>query len=160
MILLEFVTVKRKMRNGSGRVVQAGSTIWHKRMAERSGLMFQYKQTNKKTGITYLFEQESYWDSDRKQSRCRRTCLGKYNEKGELIPVGKRGRPSKTTEEKRAPSSDLTKLTSELEASKKTIRELERTIQRMQKEAEAFQKEKEARNLEIKRIIQSLQKLL
>ncbi len=122
--------------------------------------MFQYKQTNKKTGITYLFEQESYWDPNLKQSRSRRKCLGKYNEKGELIPTGKRGRPPKsTTKEQRTPSSDLEKLTHELNISQQHIKELEKTIQKMKKDAEQIQKDKEVRSREIEKIIQSLQKL-
>ena len=77
-----------------------------------------------------------------------------------MIPTGKRGRPPKsTTKEQRTPSSDLEKLTHELNISQQHIKELEKTIQKMKKDAEQIQKDKEVRSREIEKIIQSLQKL-
>ena len=121
--------------------------------------MFQYKQTNKKTGITYLFEQESYWVPDLKQSRSRRRCLGKYNENGELVTTGKRGRTPKNAKEQASSSSDLAKLTRQLEDSQLKIKELEQTIKELQMSVSSNQKAEEMRSREIHKIIQSLQKL-
>jgi len=51
-------------------------------------------QTNKKTGITYAYESISYWDKDKKQSRARRTCIGKVDpETRQIIPTRTRKAP-------------------------------------------------------------------
>jgi len=51
-------------------------------------------QTNKKTGIRYVYESISYWDKDKKQSRAKRTCIGRIDpETGEVIPTRKRNMP-------------------------------------------------------------------
>lgn len=118
--------------------------------------MFQYKQTNKKTGITYLYQQESYWVPELHQSRSRRVCLGKYTESGELVPTGKRGRKPKVPHEPVEPSSELEKLTCELKSSQQKVKELELTIQELQRNAE---RERKVRSQELQKVIQSLQKL-
>ena len=33
-------------------------------------------QTNKKTGITYAYLNEPYWDKEKQQSRAKRTLIG------------------------------------------------------------------------------------
>ena len=41
---------------------------------------------NKKNGITYLYESESYWDKEKGQPRNKRVCIGKVDlESGETI---------------------------------------------------------------------------
>ncbi|MBQ9155998.1 MAG: hypothetical protein IJ137_04390 [Eubacterium sp.] len=50
------------------------------------------KSTNKKTGITYVYESESYWDKEKKQPRNRRKLIGKLDEAGNIVPTGKKGR--------------------------------------------------------------------
>ena len=51
---------------------------------------------DKKTGATYVYSVESYWDKEKKQSRNRQTCLGKLDEKtGEVIPSGRKKRAPK-----------------------------------------------------------------
>ncbi|MDD4297853.1 MAG: IS1634 family transposase [Ruminiclostridium sp.] len=45
-------------------------------------------QTNKKTGITYAYQNESYWDKEKQQSRAKRKLLGKVDPiSGEIIPT-------------------------------------------------------------------------
>ena len=45
-------------------------------------------QSNKKTGITYAYENKAYWDKTKKQSRSRRKLIGKLDpETGEVIPT-------------------------------------------------------------------------
>lgn len=39
--------------------------------------MSQVKVTNKKSGITYVYESESYWDKEKKQPRNKRKLIGK-----------------------------------------------------------------------------------
>jgi len=68
------------------------------------GLVFQ---TNKRTGITYAYENEAYWDKDKKQSRARRKLIGKVDPKTEeIIPTRrykKRSEPMETTPAKPGP---------------------------------------------------------
>jgi transposase len=44
--------------------------------------------TNKKTGITYAYENKAYWDKEKKQSRSKRKLIGKVDpETGEIVPT-------------------------------------------------------------------------
>ena len=52
------------------------------------------KQTDKRSGITYAYETTYYWDKEKKQSRAKRTCIGKVDPvTGEIVPT--RGRAKK-----------------------------------------------------------------
>ncbi len=54
------------------------------------------KKLNKQTGVTYVYESESYWDKEKKQPRSRRKLIGKIDEEtGEVVPTGGRGRSKK-----------------------------------------------------------------
>lgn len=45
-------------------------------------------QTNKKTGITYAYENEPYWDKEKQQSRAKRKLIGKVDPvTGEIVPT-------------------------------------------------------------------------
>ena len=45
-------------------------------------------QTNQKTGITYAYQSEAYWDKEKQQSRAKRKLLGKIDPvSGEIIPT-------------------------------------------------------------------------
>lgn len=49
------------------------------------------KKLNKQTGVTYVYESESYWDKEKKQPRSRRKLIGKIDEQtGEIVPTGGR----------------------------------------------------------------------
>ena len=51
------------------------------------------KHTDKRSGVTYVYESESYWDKEKKQPRSKRTLIGKVDEEtGEIIPTGKSGK--------------------------------------------------------------------
>ena len=51
-------------------------------------------QTDKRTGITYAYETQYYWDKEKQQSRAKRICVGKVDPaSGEIIPT--RGRAKK-----------------------------------------------------------------
>ena len=55
-------------------------------------------QTNKKTGITYVIESESYWDKEKQQPRSHRTIIGKINpDTGEIVPTKKYNRVKKSS---------------------------------------------------------------
>lgn len=50
-------------------------------------------QTDKRTGITYAYENKAYWDKEKKQSRSKRTLIGKVDPKtGEIVPTDGRCR--------------------------------------------------------------------
>ncbi len=54
------------------------------------------KKFNKQTGVTYVYESESYWDKEKKQPRSRRKLIGKIDEEtGEIVPTGGRGNHKK-----------------------------------------------------------------
>lgn len=51
-------------------------------------------QRNKKSGVVYAYENRSYWDPEKKQSRANRTLLGKVDPlTGDIVPT--RGRKAK-----------------------------------------------------------------
>ncbi len=55
------------------------------------------KLKDKRTGTTYVYESESYWDKEKKQPRNKRTLIGKIDEEtGEIVPTNGRGRKRKS----------------------------------------------------------------
>lgn len=58
--------------------------------------MAQIHHYDKRVGITYVYDSESYYDPEKKQSRSKRKLIGKIDpDTGEMIPTGRRGRLSK-----------------------------------------------------------------
>jgi transposase len=50
-------------------------------------------QADKRSGITYAYQSVSYWDKEKKQSRARRTLIGRVDtETGEIVPTDGRNR--------------------------------------------------------------------
>ncbi len=48
-------------------------------------------QTDKRTGITYVYESVSFWDKDKQQSRAKRKLIGKLDsDTGEMVPTRKK----------------------------------------------------------------------
>ena len=55
--------------------------------------MAKITQPDKRTGITYAYETEYYWDKEKKQSRAKRVCIGKVDPvTGEIVPTRGRAR--------------------------------------------------------------------
>ena len=55
-------------------------------------------QTDKRTGIKYAYENQSFWDKELKRSRAKRKLIGRVDpETGEIVPTDGRGK-------KRSPS--------------------------------------------------------
>lgn len=51
------------------------------------------KQLDKRSGITYAYESKSFWDKEKKQSRCTRTLIGRVDpSSGEILPTDQRNR--------------------------------------------------------------------
>ena len=85
------------------------------------------KLKDKRTGITYVYESESYWDKEKKQPRSHRKLIGKIDpETNEIIPTGPRGRKKGTgTEpEKSNDHHQGSELVAMLEDKNRQIREL------------------------------------
>ena len=76
------------------------------------------KHTDKRTGVTYVYESASYWDKEKKQPRSKRTLVGKLDEiTGEIIPTGKSGRKKEIANtEESTPITDQIKLLVEKDA--------------------------------------------
>lgn len=64
-------------------------------------------QKDKRSGITYAYESKARWDKEKKQSRAKRTLIGRVDEEtGEIVPTD--GRVRKARE--RAQEPDYKKL--------------------------------------------------
>jgi hypothetical protein len=61
-------------------------------------------QNDKRSGITYAYESISYWDKEKKQSRCRRKLIGRVDKEGNIIPTDGRGHRRKHLSKKRITS--------------------------------------------------------
>ena len=74
------------------------------------------KSKNKKTGITYVYESESYWDKEKKQPRSKRTLIGKIDEAtGEIIPTGKSGKKKEAASSSQKPGMPPEAITDQVE---------------------------------------------
>lgn len=50
-------------------------------------------QKDKRTGVTYVYENQSFWDKELKRSRSKRKLIGRLNEEtGEVVPTDGRCR--------------------------------------------------------------------
>ena len=98
-------------------------------------------QTNKKTGITYVIESESYWDKEKQQPRSHRTIIGKIDpDTGEIVPTKKYNREKKSSspsDSQRASAQTVAPAGMNLDASER-IAELERQISELRTEKEAL----------------------
>lgn len=70
------------------------------------------KSKDNRTGITYVYESESYWDKEKKQPRAHRKLIGKIDpDTGEIVPTEGRGRKpgSRKKEASPAPADEAEK---------------------------------------------------
>ena len=62
------------------------------------------KQKDTRSGITYIYESQSYWDKERKQSRSKRRLIGRLDEEtGEVVATDGRGRKGQPLGETQIP---------------------------------------------------------
>jgi hypothetical protein len=53
-------------------------------------------QTDKRSGLTYAYENKAYWDKEKKQSRAKRELIGRVDpETGEIVPTDGRNKKTK-----------------------------------------------------------------
>lgn len=82
-------------------------------------------QKDKRSGITYAYESKAYWDKEKKQSRAKRTLIGRVDDAtGEIVPTD--GRMRKARE--RAAEPDYKEL---YERALERIAELEAEVARL-----------------------------
>jgi len=106
------------------------------------------KRKDKRTGITYVYESESYWDKEKQQPRSNRKLIGKLDEQtGEIVQTDGRGK--KRTEKKKAISED-TALCDEL---KQKIKEKDIVIHQLTSQNKALEKERVSVLKEISNIL-------
>ncbi len=98
------------------------------------------KCRNKKTGITYVYESESYWDKEKKQPRARRKLIGKIDEEtGEIVPTDGRGRKRKTQKaESDVPQEDLSDCKVQMEQKDAKISELTEENRKLKEEMDTI----------------------
>ncbi len=72
-----------------------------------AAIVFQY---DKRSGLTYAYESISYWDKEKKQSRARRTLVGRVDkDTGEIVPTDGRGRKKKNNDNSNAFCKDVSR---------------------------------------------------
>lgn len=98
------------------------------------------KHTDKRTGVTYVYESESYWDKEKKQPRSKRTLVGKLDETtGEIIPTGKSGRKKTIPKKAVVITEESTPITDQINL----LTEKNEIIRSLKAENAALKKEKQ-----------------
>ena len=113
------------------------------------------KQYHKDTGITYVYESESYWDKEKKQPRSRRKLIGKLDdETGEIIPTGRKNRNQKERSgPEPTPSTETAGNTAML---RQDLREMEKEIDRLKARSRAL----EAENKVLRDTLETIRELI
>lgn len=110
--------------------------------------MSYVRHKDKRTGITYVYESESYWDKEKQQPRARRTLIGKIDEAtGEIVPTDGRGRKRKPQAKGTAapaPVMPVPDVPGEPSGIQDVIREKDALIQKLTLENEELRNEKAA----------------
>ncbi|MCR5789200.1 MAG: hypothetical protein K6G83_04855 [Lachnospiraceae bacterium] len=91
------------------------------------------KQTNKKTGVTYVYDSHSYWDKEKKQHRSDRKLIGKIDpETGEIVPTRKKKEVVGTDKESSARiktlEANIAKKDEELQSLRDKVSNLQREL--------------------------------
>lgn len=90
------------------------------------------KQTNKKTGVIYVYDSHSYWDKEKKQHRSDRKLIGKIDpETGEIVPTRKK---KETTGAVSKPSAKIKALETQIARKDEEIQTLRGKVDSLQKE--------------------------
>ena len=81
-------------------------------------------QTDKRSGITYAYETQYYWDKAKKQSRSKRTLIGRVDEAtGKIVPTDGRGRKRSPNYVPAGDEAEMPKTVKELKAEVLRLRE-------------------------------------
>ena len=107
------------------------------------------KHTDKRSGVTYVYESESYWDKEKKQPRNRRKLIGKIDpETGEVVPT--RNRANSKAKASDGNHSDATA----------ELRECRKLLDEESKRLEIVVSENESLKAKQKQIIKQVKQLL
>jgi hypothetical protein len=92
------------------------------------------RQHDKRSGITYAYESQSYWDPVKKMTRAKRKLIGRVDpETNEIIPTDGRNRKKENTNDL-PPETDYKKLYEKLlkkcESQKATITALKKELKK------------------------------
>lgn len=99
------------------------------------------RQTNKKTGITYVIDSESYWDKEKQQPRSRRKIIGKIDPvTGDVVPTNRHQKRKASTVEQPSASVASGSSDDEILAERTRILELEKQVSKLQKQKESLLK--------------------
>lgn len=99
------------------------------------------KNKDKRTGITYVYESQSYWDKEKKQPRAKRTLIGKLDETtGEIVPTDGRGLKRRTL--KRDLHTDTTLSDDRIRELSGALAEKGRLIEQLTAENQKLRKDK------------------
>ena len=99
------------------------------------------KNKDKRTGITYVYESESYWDKEKQQPRSHRKLIGKLDETtGEIIPTDGRGR--KRNQHKTGQEQNTTLSNYSAQKADEKVKELQDEITSLKNEIKELKKEK------------------
>lgn len=110
------------------------------------------KHKDRRSGVTYVYESESYWDKEKKQPRSKRTLIGKIDEAtGEIVPTGKSGR-KKTTSENPVETGDTIAITAQV----RLLAEKEERIRTLKAENTALRREKQEICKKLERLYKEL----
>lgn len=81
-------------------------------------------QTDKRSGITYAYENHSFWDKELKRSRSKRTLIGRVNkETGEIVPTDGRCKKLSPSYQKQPDEYQMPKTMKEMRAEIKRLLE-------------------------------------
>ena len=108
---------------------------------------------NSKTGVTYLYSYEYYFDEKQKKWRQHRHLIGKIDETGKTIPTLSRGRPPRSAAKERV-KQDASAENSDL------VNTLQMRLEALEKEVKDLRKENSELFNQRKRMIQAIEKAI
>ena len=107
--------------------------------------MHYVKSKDKRTGITYVYESESYWDKEKQQPRAHRKLIGKLDEEtGEIIPTDGRGRKRKDRPQEAPVETPVPESSPAETVTLEELRQKDEAIRQLRAENEQLRREKEA----------------
>jgi len=101
-------------------------------------------QKDKRSGLTYVYESESWWDKEKRQSRSKRRLIGRLDEEtGTVIPTDgrcKKNKENPITLAEEPPKKVISSEPITNEDYKKLYEKEQRKCKKMEKELEKYKK--------------------
>lgn len=100
------------------------------------------KQLDKRSGITYVYESQSYWDKELKQPRSNRKLIGKLDpDTGEIVPTGKKGRTKQDQDPEKKSGYSVTDSKTSADQTRRLLKEKDAEILSLKKQLSAAERE-------------------